>query len=349
MTTILQPLKEFLATGRRTEIVITEASGLTGSGDNIGGRIVFTPAMSALRMANPLRAYTRSHSANGKSDVSYTRRTGNATPANPWGYPVTNNTGTPNYDTTFWQIPTRAVAFQLPIRTAVLDQVDGLSAEVERDIMMELGTLEGLSAMRNGDQSGSTTTATGATSGLRGLSTYPSGTAAYGSSGRNLTDGVHTIANVNFSLAAADTAKYASIEDATNSLPAQYWQRNPCWMVHPSAITYLRKLKDSNGLPIFLDFGDYDAAPVGGNSFGKLAGFHVVVNSNLPVAGAGLAAGDIPMYLADWESAVTITDEMITLERYEQTTPGSITIFGQLRTCMSIVDPFAIVRVTVTA
>ena len=215
---------------------------------------------------NPLRMYARNvPGAANRSQVQFVRLTGNNTGTNPWGYTPKIDPSNPARNTNYFVLPMQSVSFTLPMRTAILDDIDTLITTVEEDIAAEMATLEGLSMVRNNDQAGSTTTATGATDGLRGLATYAAGTPAYGTSGAGLTNGLHTIANVNFSLAAAAIVKYQALESVVNALPPAYWNEpSVCWMIHPEMIKALRLLTDANGLPIFLDFGDYDAGPAGG-------------------------------------------------------------------------------------
>ena len=70
---------------------------------------------------------------------------------------------------------------------------------------------------------------------------------------------------------------------------------------------------------------------------------------NVAAPGTGLTAGDVPAYLAAWEPALSIGDGGVELQKFEQTIPGFLTLYGQLRVASSVVDPFAIVRLTVTA
>jgi HK97 family phage major capsid protein len=81
-----------------------------------------------------------------------------------------------------------------------------------------------------------------------------------------------------------------------------------------------------------------------------LAGFPVVINRYLdnPSQASAAAAGSVsrfPMYFADWAQFFTIIDRTaMTLRRYDQTVPGSITFFGERRLATSVRDPNAGVR-----
>ena len=333
---IKEQFKEFIATNK--PLALSEASGITGSGTGTGGRLDIGPAYAAIRLANPLRAYARVMDNNG-SDAGFVMKSGNALTgaANPWGYPVQSNVGTPNIVTNYWTLPIRNLSAQIPVRTAVLNDVTDLQVgALYFDLRMELEQLAAQSMVSNNDQAG-TTPLTGATSGLRGLNFYTDGaTAAYGSSGPASTAGIHTV--VTISQAAAAIA-YNDITALTNALPPQYWSDpSTAFMVHPSSIQNLRQLKDSNNLPLFLEVGDDDGAAVG-----YIFGFPVVPNSYIDAPGV---AGRYVIYLGAWDKALHIHDHTsgMILTGYEQTQPGFINIYGQCRLASSVVDPFAVVR-----
>lgn len=330
---ILSGIKQAITEGGKVTIDLKEASAITGSGSGVGGRVVFDEAFATLRYANPFRLGARIIAAPG-SDMQFVAKTGNATyQTNPWGYPVQNNTGTPNTDTTFWQLPVRAVTAQLPIRSAVMSDVNGLEASIVGDLMLEFAQVEGESMAINSDQSGSTTTTTGATSGLRGLDMYASASAsAYGTSGNAITNGIHSIATV------AQTGGgviYNNIVDVVNAFPSQYWSLpGNAWHIRPSMIDSLRSLKDTQGLPLFLEIGDEDGAAVG-----RMFGFPVIPNPYLSTA--------FPIYLANWERFLTIGDtEEMSIQMFEQTSPGFVTIYAEKRVVSTVRDPFAGVRMS---
>ena len=108
MTTkkILEAIKQSIHEGKQVKVDLTEASAITGSGSGVGGNVVFDDAFAALRYANPFRMGSRVVPVKG-SDMQFVAKTGNATnqAGNPWGYPVANNVGSPNTDTTIWQLP----------------------------------------------------------------------------------------------------------------------------------------------------------------------------------------------------------------------------------------------------
>lgn len=330
---ILSGIKDAYETGEKVTIDLKEASSLTGSGSGIGGRVIFDDAFAALRYANPFRMGSRTISAKG-SDVQFVAKTGNATnQTNPWGYPVQNDQGTPDTNTTIWQLPVRAVTAQLPIRTAVMSDVNNLEATLVEDLMLEFAQVEGASMAVNSDQAGSTTTATGATSGLRGLDMYASGsTAAYGTSGTSITSGIHTLATVAQTVGGV---AYNNIVDVVNAFPSQYWSLpGNAWHIRPSMIDSLRSLKDTQGLPLFLEIGDEDGAAVG-----RMFGFPVIPNPYLSTS--------FPIYLANWPRFLTIGDnEEMSIQMFEQTTPGFMTIYAEKRVVSTVRDPFAGVRMS---
>jgi len=99
-------------------------------------------------------------------------------------------------------------------------------------------------------------------------------------------------------------------------------------------IKTLRQLKDTAGLPLFLEIGEKD-----GFAIGHVFGFPVVANPYLTSA--------YPIYLANWPRFLTIGDtEQMTIKAFEQTQPGFITMFAEKRMVSSVRDPFAGVRMS---
>jgi hypothetical protein len=322
---ILDGIKQAYNEGNKVTIDLKEASSLTGSGSGVGGRVLFDDAFAALRYANPFRMGSRNVKITD-SDMQFVAKTGNATyQTNPWGYPVQNNTGSPDVDTSIWQLPTRAVTAQLPVRTAVLSDVE--------DLMLEFSQVEAASMAINNDQAGSTTTSTGATSGLRGLDMYASAsTAAFGTSGTAITAGIHTLATVAQTVGGVT---YANIVAIVNAFPSQYWALpGNAWHISPAMIQSLRNLKDSQGLPLFLEIGDEDGAAVG-----RMFGFPVIPNPYL--------SSSFPIYLANWPRFMTIADnEEMSIQMFEQTAPGFMTIYAEKRVISTVRDPFAGARMS---
>lgn len=330
---ILSGIKQAITEGKTVTIDLKEASAITGSGSGVGGRAVFDDAFAALRYANPFRMGSRIMPVDG-SDMQFVAKTGNAAnQTNPWGYPVQNNVGTPGINTSIWQLPVRVVTAQLPIRSAVLSDVNGLQAEIVEDLALEFAQIEGASMAVNNDQAGSTTTATGATSGLRGLDMYASGSvSAFGTSGTAITNGIHTIATVAQTVGGV---AYNNVVDMVTAFPSQYWAMpGNAWHISPAMIDSLRSLKDSQGLPLFLEIGDEDGAAVG-----RMFGFPVIPNPYLSAA--------FPIYLGNWPRFLTIGDtEEMSIQLMDQTTPGFVTLYAEKRVVSSVRDPFAGVRMS---
>ncbi len=340
---------------------LTEASTLTGSGAGIGGRTAYDPVFHKLRLINPMRGVSRNVSTDG-STYQFRAKTGNA--GATWGYAIQNNGSATTEATSIWQLNMQDINVQFPIRTAALDDIDGLEANVVDDMLQEFSQQEGLSMILNNDQSGSTTTAYGATNGLRGLnqyagnnSTYTGGTistAAFGSSGTASTDGLHSIATYDQlttnGFGATNNVSYGDLITFIHSLPQQYWSTGNRFVINPLMLAGIRGLVDDNGTPVFERMSPlvYDGI------VGKLLGFDVVVNTylNSPVS-VGSSAGTTslyPMYFGDWNRGHTIVDRLnMVLRRYEQTAPGFITFFGEKRLATSVVDPFSIIRYRSTA
>ena len=336
MTTkkILEAIKQSIHEGKQVKVDLTEASAITGSGSGVGGNVVFDDAFAALRYANPFRMGSRVVPVKG-SDMQFVAKVGNATnqAGNPWGYPVANNVGSPDTDTKIWQLPVRAITAQLPIRSAVLSDVNNLEGSLVEDLMLEFAQLEGASMAINSDQSGSTTTTTGAESGLRGLDMYLDGAASdYGTSGTAITNGIHTIATQT----ATTSVAYVDMTAAASLLPAQYWALpGTAWHVNPTTIQALRDLTDLQGLPLFLEIGDEDGASVG-----RVFGWPVIPNPYL--------SSDYPIYLANWPRFLTIGDtEEMSIQLMDQSAPGFVTMYAEKRVVSSVRDPFAGVRIKV--
>ncbi len=336
---ILSGIKQTLETGDKVTIDLREQSAITGSGLNIGGRTYFDDAFAALRYANPFRQGARIIKAPGNSEVQFTAKVGNAANStNPWGYTINPNSGSPNIDTNFWQLPTRVITAQLPVRTAVLTDVNGLQAELVEDLMMEFAQLEGASCGLNNDQAGSTTTATGGIDGLRGLNSYPGAAgaaAAFGTSGTAITNGRHTIASVGFNNLSLDME---TLVDMANVLPAQYWSMpGTAWMMHPTAIQTLRKYAHQNGAYSFVETGSEKAG-----SLLHVFGFPVIPNPYLDPIGT---VGAKSIYLANWPRFMTIADvEEMTVQAMDQTTPGFVQLYAEKRMVSTVRDVFAGVR-----
>jgi predicted phage gp36 major capsid-like protein len=261
-----------------------------------------------------------------------------------------------------WQLTLQDLNCAFPIRTASLDDIDGLEANVVDDMMVEFSQAEALSMIQNNDQTDSPNTY-GGTNGLRGLnqygganSTYTGGTvsaSAFGSSGTGSSSGLHSIATYDQittnGFGTANNVQYADVINFIYSLPQQYWTPTAKFMVSPLMLQAIRGLTDDEGRPIYVDGLSRTDGIVG-----TLLGFEVVVNKYLEnPTSAGSEAGtnsQYPMYFGDWNRCHTIVDRLnMVLRRYDQTQVGFITFFGEKRLCSSVLDPFALVRYRSTA
>lgn len=329
---ILDGIKKAINEGGKVTIDLREASTITGSGLDIGGRTYFDDAFAALRYTNPFRMGSRNIKTPNSSAVQFVAKTGNATSANPWNPNATPDSGSPDTATAYWVMPTRIINAQLPIRVAAMDDINGLQDAILKDLALEFSQQEAASMATNNDQSGSVTTTTGGTYGLRGLSTYlSSSSAAYGTSGTAITNGIHTLATVSLGGVAVT---YNKIVDIANALPAQYWASpTTAWHMTPTMIQTLRQLKDLQGLPVFLEMGE----PHESGAVGSIFGWPVIPNSYLN--------STFPIYLADWDRFMTIADiEEFDVQIYEQTAPGFLTLYAEKRVASTVRDPFAGVR-----
>jgi HK97 family phage major capsid protein len=333
---ILSGIKQTLETGDKVTIDLREASAITGSGDGVGGRTFFDNAFAALRFANPIREMSRVIPAAGSS-VQFVAKTGNAAnQTNPFGYTFTPDSGSPNINTSIWQLPTRVISAQLPVRSAVMSDVNYLNETLVEDLMLEFAQIEGASMVLNNDQAGSTTTINGATNGLRGLNMYTSAaSSAFGTSGTAITNGIHSIATYT---QAAAAVSYSDLTDMTRLFPAQYWNLpGTAWMMHPETIHSLRNLGPlTAAIREFPEVGSDE-----GGSIKNIFGFPVIANPNIQTTGAGR----FNIYLANWPRFVTIADvEEMTIQAMEQTAPGFITLYAEKRLVSTVRDPFAGIR-----
>jgi HK97 family phage major capsid protein len=338
---------------------LKEASALTAGGDGKGGRTAYDPTFVALRLANPMRGISRTVATDGSS-YQFRVKTGNAGAA--WGYTIQNNGATTTEDTTIWQLVLQDLNVQFPIRTAALDDIDGLEANVVDDMLVEFAQSEALSMVQNNDQAAqSGTNPYGGTNGLRGLDQYAgsnatyaggtSSTAAFGTTGTGSSSGLHSLATYdqltsNVNTVGANAITYKDVINTIYALPQQYWTPNTKFMVNPILAQAIRGLQDTNGRPIFNSVESLNPDGI----IGQMLGFDVVMNKYLdnPSQAATGAAGTTslyPMYFADWSRFHTIVDRLnMVMRRYDQTLPGYITFFGEKRLATSVRDPNAGVR-----
>jgi HK97 family phage major capsid protein len=339
---ILEAVQKALKKGV-AEVNLKEASALTGSGSGVGGRTIYDDAFASLRQNNPIRnAGARVFTTIG-SDEAFVVKTGDVTNIqngvlNPWGYPINNNNSVNGIATSYWQLPVRDINAVVPIRTALMSDINNINETIVGDIMLEFAQQESLSMMLNNDQAGSTTVQTGATLGLRGLNSYAGSTsaAAFGTNGPSMTNGLHTVLQV--AQDSSTAISYNDIGNLASALPPQYWtDPSTAWMMHPATIKQIRELTGSgSGLPVFLEVGDMD-----GGAVTRIFGFPVIPNPYMDVAGSG----KYPVYLCAWDRFVSIADnEIMKISTFEQTLPGFTTLFCEKRVVSTIRDVFAGVR-----
>lgn len=338
---------------------LREASALTAGGNNQGGRTGYDPVFVALRLANPMRGLSRTVATDGSS-YQFRVKTGNAGAA--WGYTIQNNGAATTEDTSIWQLVLQDLNVQFPIRTAALDDIDGLEGNVVDDMLAEFAQSEALSMVQNNDQAAqSGTNPYGGTNGLRGLDQYAganatyaggtSSTASFGTSGTGSTTGLHSLATydqltTNANTVGANNIAYKDVINLMYALPQQYWTSNAKFMVNPILAQAIRGLQDTNGRPIFNSMESLNPDGI----IGQMLGFDVVMNKYLdnPSQATTGAAGTnslYPMYFADWSRFHTIVDRLnMVMRRYDQTQPGFINFYGEKRLATSVRDPNAGVR-----
>ena len=353
---VQKELKMFADESQYDAYMKETGSALTGSGAGIGGRTAYDPVFVSLRLANPLRGVARNVSTEGAT-YQFRAKVGNAGPA--WGYAIQNNGTATTENMNIWQLTLQDLNVQFPIRTAALDDIDGLESNVVSDMLMEFSQAEALSMVQNNDQ-GLTTLPYGGSNGLRGLNQYPGAnstyaggtvsTAAYGTSGTGSTSGLHSIATydqltTNGNTVGAANITYKDVVNFIYSLPQQYWTSSAKFLVSPILLQQIRGLVDSQGRPIYIDGLSRNDGIVG-----TLLGFDVVVNKYLdtPSQASTGSAGTTslyPMYFGDWQRGFTIVDRLnMILRRYDQTQPGFINFYGEKRLATSIQDPLALIR-----
>jgi len=339
------------------EAYMKEASALTGGGNGQGGRTAYDPVFVALRLANPMRGVSRTVATDGSS-YQFRVKTGNAGAA--WGYAIQNNGSATTENTSIWQLVLQDLNVQFPIRTAALDDIDGLEANVVDDMLAEFAQAEALSMIQNNDQ-GATSLPYGGSNGLRGLNqyaganaTYTGGTtsvAAFGTSGTGSTSGLHSLATydqltTNGNTVGAANITYKDVVNFIYALPQQYWTESAKFIVSPVLLAQIRGLTDDNGTPVFERMSPLETNGI----VGRLLGFDVVVNKYLDTpsqttTGSAGTTSLYPMYFGDWSRGHTIVDRLnMVMRRYDQTAPGYITFFGEKRLATSVRDPNAIVR-----
>ena len=350
---------EIFADESQMQEYLREASALTAGGDGKGGRTGYDPVFRALRLANPLRGVSRTVATDGSS-YQFRVKTGNA--GAQWGYGIQNNGAPTTENTSIWQIVLKDINVQFPIRTAALDDIDGLEANVVDDMLAEFAQAEALSMIQNNDQTGDgSTVSTGGADGVRGLDQYPganatytggkTSAAAFGSSGTGSTSGLHSLATydqltTNGNTVGANNVSYNDVINLIYALPQEYWTDSAKFVISPLLLNGIRNLKDDNGAPIF---NRNEGLSVEG-IVGQLLGFDVVVNKyvDAPSQTATGSAGTnslYPMFFADWSRFHTIIDRLnMVMRRYDQTLPGFITFFGEKRLATSVRDPNAGVR-----
>lgn len=331
-----------------------EASSLTGGGNNQGGRTAYDPVFAPLRLANPMRQISRQVATDGSS-YQFRAKVGNAGAA--WGYTIQNNGAATTENTNIWQLVLQDLNVQFPIRTAALDDIDGLEANVVSDMLLEFSQAEALSMVQNNDQAAGTY---GGTDGLRGLdqyagaaTTYAGGSvtaSSFGTSGTGSTSGLHSLSTydqltTNANTVGAGNIVYKDVVNFIYSLPQEYWTPDAKFMINPVLLQQIRGLTDDQKRPIYIDGLSREDGIVG-----TLLGFDVIVNKYLDTpsqltTGAAGTNSLYPMYFADWTRYHTIVDRLsMVLRRYDQTLPGFITFFGEKRLATSVVNPFAGVR-----
>jgi len=224
-----------------------------GSGYNVGGRVGYDPVFVSLRQTNPLRGVSRSVATEG-SAYQFRAKVGNA--GARWGYQIQNNGALTTQNTNIWQLVLKDLNCQFPVRTATLDDIDGLEGNIVSDMMAEFGQAEAQSMIQNNDQGSDT--GYGGTNGLRGLNQYAffgafsggkTNPASYGTSGVATSDGLSTITTydqitTNGTSTTTNNITYKDVVNFIYSLPNQYWTESACFVINPIQLQAIRGLTD---------------------------------------------------------------------------------------------------------
>ena len=334
---------------------LKEASGLTGSGDGKGGRTAYDPVFRTFRQMNPLRMTSRQVATDG-SRYQFRVKTGQG--GATWGYPVNVNASTGGIDNTgtsvnsaSWDVILQDLNTQFPVRTAALADIDGLEANIVDDLMAEFSQAEGLAFVQNDPGSTAGTYPQVGSAGPKGLDSYAaSGTLAAGAQFASVLSGTgaHNLATVVQGTVSTATANNVTIVDLINvmsQIPVQYRTPGMCWHINPILWQGIRALRDTYGAPVADRNNTFS---VTGYEF-ELFGYPVILNNYLdsPLGGTGTVR--YPLYFGDWTVGHTIVDSLsLSIKRYDQTVPGSITFYGEKRTQAAVKDPFALARLAST-
>lgn len=329
---------EFFESEAQAQAFLNEASALTGSGLNVGGRRDYDVFFRQLRQANPLRGLSRTIATTG-SEIENRVKTGNA--GVTWGYPVQNNGAATTEATAVWRETLQDLNAQFPVRTAFLDDADGAESMIVTDMLAEFAQVEGRNMIQT------------IANGPHALKSYV-GTSQGNANGASVvasldlsTAGNHTISTQNAATVAGGavgTFFAVTTNDLVNTMhlvPNQYWTSNMTWMISPTFLGQIRNLKDSQGAPIFDRMNTLTAE----GYIGTLLGYPVVVNQFLDSAvstGAGTNTY-VPLYFGDFQTGHNIVDRMnMVLHKYDQTQPGFLTFYGEKRVTGYVRDPAAL-------
>lgn len=341
--------------------LIQEASALTGSGANIGGRTSYDPVTVVLRQLNSLRVLAKEEVADS-SVYQFRVLEGNA--GAQWGYsPIQNNGAPTTYKTSTWSRTLSDINVQFPIRNAVVSDIgDGLENSITFDLVAEFSQTEAQGMISN-DPNGSASLPTGGTAGVYGLNYYAGAAPTF--SGGTFTnsaivgDGNHLLATYDQTTSNAggklNLVQYSDLINLVNAIPTQYRYKQLCWFVNPSMMGAIRGLVDKNGTPVFERMDPLIAQGTYGGvekAIGQMLGFPVVISQYLdnPTSANGVGTKSLyPIYFGAFDG-LTVVDRLdLVVRRYSETLPGSTTFFAEKRMTSAIRDPLGLVRYRSTA
>ena len=150
-------------------------------------------------------------------------------------------------------------------------------------------------------------------------------------------DGAAAIGETNTGVAAGLPADIDAWTDLMASLDSAYLP-NAKWVMSREAYAALRSTQQGTGTSADLLF---DAG------LGKMTflGFEIVVNDHLD---SGTSAGDNPVYFGDFEAGtIILSRKEMNISRHEDTVPGAMYYYGNLRSRGTVWDANAIKRFNV--
>jgi len=126
--------------------------------------------------------------------------------------------------------------------------------------------------------------------------------------GTSQPQGIVTASTLGKTAAAAGAITYDELVDLQHSVDPAYRRQSPCWMFHDSTLAALRKLKDSDGRPIWQPAAD---ASMQGGAPGTLLGNPYYINQDM----ATIATGNKSVIYGSFQKYVVRQVKEVTMVR----------------------------------